>query len=279
MATEEQYTAVRNQWDAMSAFFHDNLQSNTLALANQLASLSKAYTADSVLELGAGCGGSAAARALLMRPGAKHVVSDIAEKMVAYCKELAEDMPEGRKFEARVLNAEDTGLDSDSFDTIIANLVLHLTPSADTLLKEGVRLLKKGGRFAASFWGDESKSPMFTLVPDSIKEMGINMAERGFCPPYNRYAFGSDLEAVKRRCIEAGFSKVFTYGCPMNLDYVTGEDFAEAQFNQPQVKKVLTFLSEEEAEKLKPIVIRKANELLSTGTLISSYATMLLAVK
>eukprot|EP00297_Palpitomonas_bilix_P009804 CAMPEP_0113869962 /NCGR_PEP_ID=MMETSP0780_2-20120614/1821_1 /TAXON_ID=652834 /ORGANISM="Palpitomonas bilix" /LENGTH=283 /DNA_ID=CAMNT_0000855185 /DNA_START=64 /DNA_END=915 /DNA_ORIENTATION=- /assembly_acc=CAM_ASM_000599 len=279
-AAAEAFNRIRNQWNAMSKYFRENVESSTLALTNQLVSMAKCYRADGVLELGAGCGGAAAARALLMKEGARHVVSDLSEKMVDHCKEVSASLPAGRQFEAMVLNAEDTGLEAESFNAIIANLVIQITPSADAMMKECARLLKKDGRLAVSFWGEKAKSPMFTLVPQSVKELGVNLAERGVPPPpKDNFELGQDLEGVKKRFLAAGFSKVFIYHSPMNLDVVSAEEFAKGQLEAPMAQKMLSVLSEEEKVQLEKIIAKNAASYLDNDKLIGLDAVIALAIK
>lgn len=98
---------------------------------------------DRVLELGSETGGSAFALASLCD---KVVGVDYIKRHVDFCKEKARS--EGIKIKFVLADAQNTGLDSDSFDVVVcADLFEHLYPDVFLrVLAECKRLLRPGGR-------------------------------------------------------------------------------------------------------------------------------------
>ncbi|GFP57493.1 methyltransferase tpcH [Trichoderma asperellum] len=66
--------------------------------------------------------------------------------------------------EAKVLDAQDTGLPESSFTHVAIALGLHIIPDPDAAVRDCMRLLKPGGRFGASTW-PKSNANMF-WIPD-----------------------------------------------------------------------------------------------------------------
>ncbi|PTB41655.1 hypothetical protein M441DRAFT_138684 [Trichoderma asperellum CBS 433.97] len=64
--------------------------------------------------------------------------------------------------EAKVLDAQDTGLPESSFTHVAIALGLHIIPDPDAAVRDCMRLLKPGGRFGASTW-PKSNANMFWI--------------------------------------------------------------------------------------------------------------------
>ncbi len=133
-----------------------------------------------VLDVGAGPG--ALTSELVRRAGADAVVAiDPSPPFVAG---LAGRLPE---VEVRTGVAEDLPFDDASFDTTMAQLVVHFMSDPVLGLREMARVTRPGGTVAACVWDhDGGRSPLSLvwdvlreLEPDALDESGLPGARRG----------------------------------------------------------------------------------------------------
>ncbi|KAI9204313.1 S-adenosyl-L-methionine-dependent methyltransferase [Polychytrium aggregatum] len=159
-------------------------------------------SARSILEVG--CGRGECAKAILgMAPsGCSVVTSDFSSEMIKAATaalEAHDALPNpGREGQLRIEQMSALDLHSvptASIDRYIANMLLHLVPDLDGMLRETRRVLDaKTGIAGFTIWGDRAQSLVFSLRPG-----------REDSPNFDA---GRDLDALARRIHAAGFSKV-----------------------------------------------------------------------
>jgi ubiquinone/menaquinone biosynthesis C-methylase UbiE len=101
-----------------------------------------------VLDVAAGTGEQTLMAARRVGPSGFVLATDIAERMLAYLQEAANN--EGlTNVQTRVLDARALALEPESFDAAICRLALMLIPERDKALAGIQRALKSGSKFAA----------------------------------------------------------------------------------------------------------------------------------
>ena len=68
-------------------------------------------------------------------------------------------------------------IQANYFDIYLSNLSLHLVENPVKMLKEGRRVLKKGGKVGLSVWGRKENSDFFTIIPRVLKEFGVKLPD------------------------------------------------------------------------------------------------------
>lgn len=100
-----------------------------------------------LLDVGCGAGFDLYVAARLTGPGGKVYGVDLTEAMVARARENLEQACITNA-EVRQAEAESLPFEDDTFDVVVSNGVINLSPEKETLFREINRVLKPGGRFA-----------------------------------------------------------------------------------------------------------------------------------
>ena len=118
-----------------------------------LAGLLKEYgiTDGLVLELGCGTGDIWKTRESLMSLCSKLTLSDFSEGMVATTKS---NIGEYDNVEYKVIDIQEIPYEDQTFDVVIANMMLYHVPDIDKGLAEVRRVLKRGGCFYCATYGE-----------------------------------------------------------------------------------------------------------------------------
>ncbi|KYH43432.1 class I SAM-dependent methyltransferase [Branchiibius sp. NY16-3462-2] len=150
-------------------------------LADRLISLLAPTAGQRALDVGAGTGAVAQRLAYFLGEAAVTAV-DSSPPFVAA---LGESMPNA---EVRLAAAESLPFDDETFDLVIAQLVVQFMADADRGLAEMVRVTRPGGRVAVSVWDfGGGRSPLsvfwqaanelFEDVPDESGQRGTQAGE------------------------------------------------------------------------------------------------------
>ncbi|MFN8018849.1 MAG: class I SAM-dependent methyltransferase [Acidimicrobiales bacterium] len=102
-----------------------------------------------------------------LAPAGRVVLTDLAEEMLAVALRRADAMGTGN-VEVQVCSADDLPFDDGSFDSTSVRFGLMFFPDIGAALAELVRVLKPGGRFAASVWIDPTANPWTTIAMEAI---------------------------------------------------------------------------------------------------------------
>lgn len=196
---EEEYT----DWTTNAAFYVGDDES---PLMQELAMRRDRYfdlrPGDRVLDLGCGSG---AVVARLRKCGVDVVGVDYAEAMVDVARETY-----GLGDKVRRMDATDLQFESNSFDVVLANGVLHhltVQEQLDGALSEVHRILRPGGRLCCFDRNGSFASAALTHLCVNVKEALRVLTRRerfASCASRNEISFGAprDLKRIER----AGFS-------------------------------------------------------------------------
>ncbi len=143
--------------DPITSNLYDKLQTGELPEAAVLASLgcgnptalAELKAGEVVLDLGSGGGIDVLLSAKRVGPTGKAYGLDMTEEMLALAEENKRKAG-ARNVEFLRGDIENIPLPSNSVDVIISNCVINLAADKDKVLREALRVLKPGGRFAVS---------------------------------------------------------------------------------------------------------------------------------
>jgi arsenite methyltransferase len=111
--------------------------------------LARLEAGERVLDMGSGSGTDAFCAALAVGEGGEVVGVDFTDGQVEKARQLAEDAGFARvRFEKAKI--EDLPFEDETFDVVISNGVINLSPQKDRAFAEAVRVLRPGGRLAIS---------------------------------------------------------------------------------------------------------------------------------
>jgi SAM-dependent methyltransferase len=149
------------KWDALFMAF---LAPHGEAIINHL----EPAGSQRVLDIAAGTGepGLSIAR---MLSGGKVMLTDLAEGMLQVAREKA-SAAGVTNVEFDVVDACDLPYDDGSFDAVSCRLGYMFFPDMGLATREMVRVLKPGGRIAATFWGAPEKNYWVTCMMQNIKK-------------------------------------------------------------------------------------------------------------
>lgn len=100
------------------------------------------------------------------RRGARVTGLDFSPAMLALAKEAA---PACRFVEA---DAEETGLETASFDAAVSSFGIHHVPRPERALAEAFRVLRPGGRIAFATWAAPDDNIAWKLLFDAVRRHG-----------------------------------------------------------------------------------------------------------
>ncbi|KAL4479121.1 hypothetical protein ABPG72_008951 [Tetrahymena utriculariae] len=235
-------------WDEFSDEY-SSYDSGSNVLFLSLANMLKIDKRDSILEVGAGTGFLYNHILNYKKQTAKYVATDISDKMIHIMSKrlklqyIENQVNNYENFNLTIqkANAEQLPFEQESFDCLIGNLCLHITPDPVKMLSESYRVLQKGGVAGFSVWGDDKGLYYYTLIPTVLKEMG-QFVQQG-----RSYFHLNDRESLIKMMESSGFTNIICWNQFTPFHYITEEE----------MKKVLgTYYSEEITKK----VIEKFNE-------------------
>ena len=149
--------------------------------------------ASRILELGCGPGNLWRENIPRIPQGWDVTLSDLSPGMVENAKSGLQDS--SRRFEHRVIDAQEIPFESGRFDGVIANHMLYHVPDVERALSEIRRVMRDGGRFYATTVGRAHMEELYELVsrfagddelwsgalPESfLLENGVERLERWF---------------------------------------------------------------------------------------------------
>lgn len=104
-----------------------------------------------VLEIGCGTGDMWRNRGSLICDCSKLILSDFSEEMLASAKD---NVGIYDNLEYRIIDIQKIPYEDETFDTVIANMMLYHVPDIDKCLAEVKRVLKIGGHFYCTTYGE-----------------------------------------------------------------------------------------------------------------------------
>lgn len=257
---------LRAYWGAYASIFERALESSTVLLARALMAHLHLSEARAVLEVGSGPGAAAAVLHQELPAGARLVVTDLSPDMLARARARLPD-----PVEVSEANCEELPYGDGSFDRLLANLILMLTPDPARALAEAHRVLQPGGLAAWSVWGRQDLSHMFTIPPRAAERVGIPL------PPRRSNFYLGDREALRERVASHGFDRVLAWYQPMMPGWRDGQSFADITLATPRWQQCVADQPEAKVVALRDEIARMADERLAAGEAIGLDALIVVA--
>lgn len=145
----KQYADTNNLNTRIS--IHEKYSTNKMGFMNWIISKYEINDGMKVLELGCGTGDIWKKQDAIINNCSKLVLSDFSDAMV---NETKNNLKEYKNIEYKVVDIQNIPFDNDSFDVIIANMMLYHVPDLSQGLKEVRRVLKNGGKFYCATYGE-----------------------------------------------------------------------------------------------------------------------------
>lgn len=203
------WDSVAPGWEASADFVDTHL-----ALATEvLLDAAGVEEGAAVLDLACGPGGAGLAAAARVGAGGSVLLSDGAAEMVAAAARRAQAHAQVSTavFDQGAITAPD-----GSFDAVIARHGLMFVEDGAGAVREAVRVLRPGGRYAAMTWGPREQNPWLGCVLDAVGEQfGVS-----FPPPNVRGPFSlADPELLAGVLYDGGLEQVEvqSYATPMGV--------------------------------------------------------------
>lgn len=144
---EKQYQTAKNLNTRIS--IHDKYSTNKQGFGNWIVSHYGITPGERVLELGCGTG-SMWKDHLDLLSGAQLILTDFSAGMLSAAKQ---NLPRQDNITYQLVDIQDIPFPEESFDLVIANMMLYHVPDLHKGLCEVRRVLKKGGRFCCATYG------------------------------------------------------------------------------------------------------------------------------
>lgn len=161
---ERQYETAGNLSTRIS--IHAKYSTNPQGFNNWVFSHYEFFPGARILELGCGTGETWKSNLHRLDKSVRLTLTDFSERMVLTAREALGD----RDFLSYgVVDIEDIPYEADSFDRVIANMMLYHVPDLDRGLSEVRRVLSKDGAFYCATYGENG---IAEYVADLLKEYG-----------------------------------------------------------------------------------------------------------
>ncbi len=204
-------------WDSAAPGWEANAEliDAQLALATE-AMLDAAAVArgSAVLDLACGPGGAGLAAAERVGDGGRVLLSDSAPQMVAVAARRARARP---WVSTAVFGQSEIAIQDGQFDAVLARHGLMFVEDRPGAVREAVRVLRAGGRYAAMTWGLRAKNPWLGCILDAVGEQfGVS-----FPPPEVPGPFSlEDPELLGSVLRDGGLEevRVESFSTPMRAD-------------------------------------------------------------
>lgn len=165
-------TTVKNQYASSANLntrisIHDKYSTNKMGFSNWIFSNYKIKKGFRVLELGCGTGNMWIGKTTEIENCSQLILSDFSEGMIETSKK---NLAEYEKIEYKVIDIQDIPFDDNTFDIVIANMMLYHVPDIQKGLSEVKRVLKNDGTFYAATYGEHGIIEYFAEL---LQEFGI----------------------------------------------------------------------------------------------------------
>jgi ubiquinone/menaquinone biosynthesis C-methylase UbiE len=198
---------VHGMWTAVAPHWADHadfVDERVAALTTTLLERAELQPGDAVLELACGPGGAGLAAAERVGPAGTVALTDVVAEMVAIAAARAEARGTTNVHTAvRDLEAIDDP--NGTYDAVICREGLMFAVAPERAAQEVYRVLRPGGRVAASVWGRRDRNPWLGVVFDAVTaETGFPVPPPGLPGPFAL----SDPSQLAGLLTAAGFADV-----------------------------------------------------------------------
>lgn len=191
---------MADMWDGTAAGWEQQAQFVDTHTATATAALLDAAgvgPGSEVIDLACGPGGAGIMAAGRVGPSGRVVLADVAPAMVEVAARRSAGLAQVSTMVCDQLAIE---APDESFDAVISRHGLMFVDQPSLAVREGLRVLKPGGRYAAVTWATQGANPWLGLVLDAVG------AELGgpFPPPGLPGPFSLDRPDVLAAALRAG---------------------------------------------------------------------------
>ena len=162
---KEQYANAGNLNTRIS--IHQKYSTNKMGFGNWIFSNYKISQGMKVLELGCGTGDMWKEQEDLIKSCDRLVLSDFSEGMLENAKA---NLGERSGLEYRVIDIQNIPFEDESFDVVIANMMLYHVPDMNRGLAEVQRVLKKGSAFYCATFGEHG---IIEFLSNALNAYGV----------------------------------------------------------------------------------------------------------
>lgn len=152
-------------WEKWDELTMDFLQ----PVGDEMISLLAPANDEVILDVAAGTGEPGLTMASMLSGDGKVVITDIAKDMLEIAKKNATQRGI-ENIETRVCDVSELPYADDTFDAISCRFGFMFFPDMEVAAKEMTRVLKPGGKIAASVWSTPEKNPWVAVIMGTIKE-------------------------------------------------------------------------------------------------------------
>ena len=145
---------------------HEKYSVNRLGFGRWILSQYEIAPGSRILELGCGTGHMWKEGIRLLAGGSTLLLSDFSAGML---ESAQEDLAGKDGVSFAVIDAQEIPFPNESFDIVIANMMLYHVPDLHKALSEAARVLKSGGKFYAATFGEHG---IMAWINDLLREMG-----------------------------------------------------------------------------------------------------------
>ncbi|MDE6241635.1 MAG: class I SAM-dependent methyltransferase [Anaeroplasmataceae bacterium] len=161
---QKQYENATNLNTRIS--LHDKYSMNKQGFGNWIVSYYQITEGMRILELGCGTGEMWKNQISLLNQCSELVLTDISEGMIETARKNTGNL---EHVTYQVVDIQDIPFKSNSFDIVIANMMLYHVPDMKKGLSEVKRVLKEGGRFYCATYGEHG---IVQYIADLLKPYG-----------------------------------------------------------------------------------------------------------
>ncbi|MDE7095477.1 MAG: class I SAM-dependent methyltransferase [Anaeroplasmataceae bacterium] len=164
VVVQKQYENASNLNTRIS--IHDKYSVNKQGFGNWIVSYYQITEGMRILELGCGTGDMWKNNISLINRCSKLVLTDISEGMIKTARNTIGNV---HNVIYQVVDIQDIPFASNSFDMVIANMMLYHVPNLNKALSEVKRVLKEGGSFYCATFGEHG---IVQYIADLLKPYG-----------------------------------------------------------------------------------------------------------
>ncbi|HKZ48763.1 MAG TPA: methyltransferase domain-containing protein [Thermoplasmata archaeon] len=273
--TEDYYKQYTHDTWNESAPYYTPVLKNLDKYTPALLAAATPRPGDSVLDVATGPGEPACTIGPLVGEEGSVLGFDLSEKMIEIARERARELQRPNvRFE--VMDAENLDLQDGSFDLAVCRFGLQIVTDPEKCMAEAHRVLRKGGRFAATVWGPGERVPsIHAIIEPMLKHATPD--ETGYIPtPYEMGGPG-ELVAILER---AGFARCEERRVTLDWTFRDEEQYMDSVLKGTPIGHSLG----EEDEAVQKQVLRETRENLKRwktagGIVMPSEAVVVSAVK
>ncbi len=190
---------VKNQYQSSSNLntrisIHDKYSTNKMGFSNWIFSNYEIPEGSRILELGCGTGSMWVGKDEEVRKCGKIILSDFSEGMIDTARATLSSYD---KIEYQVIDIQNIPFEDDSFDIVIANMMLYHVPDLNKGLSEVRRVLKDGGAFYCATFGEHG---IMEYLAGLLRECGVeDNTNKSFTLQNGSQYLKSAFEKVERQ--------------------------------------------------------------------------------